>query len=51
MSIQWFPGHMIGARKKAAESMRMIDACYRAAGFEPRPRSAAVTPPAAGPSA
>ncbi len=25
MSIQWFPGHMIGARKKAAESMRMID--------------------------
>lgn len=35
----------------AVESMRMIDACYRAAGFEPRPRSAAVTPPAAGPSA
>ena len=25
MSIQWFPGHMIGARKKAAESMRMVD--------------------------
>lgn len=35
----------------AVESMRMIDACYRAAGFEPRPRSAAVTPPAAGSSA
>jgi ribosome biogenesis GTPase A len=25
MSIKWFPGHMIAARKKAAESMRMID--------------------------
>ena len=25
MSIKWFPGHMIGARKKAAESMRMTD--------------------------
>ncbi len=25
MSIRWFPGHMIGARKKAAESMRMTD--------------------------
>ena len=25
MSIKWFPGHMITARKKAAETMRMID--------------------------
>ncbi len=25
MSIKWFPGHMITARKKAAESMRLID--------------------------
>jgi ribosome biogenesis GTPase A len=25
MSIKWFPGHMIAARKKAAESMRMTD--------------------------
>src|SRR5438876_8500155 len=25
MSIRWFPGHMIGARKKAAESMRLVD--------------------------
>jgi len=25
MSINWFPGHMITARKKAAESMRMVD--------------------------
>ena len=25
MAIEWFPGHMIGARKKAAESMRMVD--------------------------
>ena len=25
MSINWFPGHMITARKKAAESMRMTD--------------------------
>ncbi|MEU6344138.1 Gfo/Idh/MocA family oxidoreductase [Streptomyces sp. NPDC046977] len=35
----------------AVESMRLIDDVYRAAGFEPRPRTAAVTPPAAGPSA
>ncbi|MGW3243977.1 Gfo/Idh/MocA family protein [Streptomyces sp. NPDC001070] len=35
----------------AVESMRLIDASYRAAGFAPRPRSAAVTPPAAGSSA
>jgi len=25
MSIQWFPGHMLTARKEAAESMRMTD--------------------------
>ena len=25
MSIQWFPGHMTSARKKAAESMERID--------------------------
>ena len=25
MSINWFPGHMVTARKKAAESMRMTD--------------------------
>lgn len=25
MSIQWFPGHMVSARKKAAESMEHID--------------------------
>ena len=25
MSINWFPGHMITARKKAAETMRMTD--------------------------
>ncbi|HVT09023.1 MAG TPA: ribosome biogenesis GTPase YlqF, partial [Polyangia bacterium] len=25
MSIRWFPGHMIAARKKAAESMRATD--------------------------
>jgi ribosome biogenesis GTPase A len=25
MSIKWFPGHMIAARKKAAESMRLTD--------------------------
>lgn len=25
MTIKWFPGHMIAARKKAAESMRMTD--------------------------
>jgi ribosome biogenesis GTPase A len=25
MSIEWFPGHMIAARKKAAETMRMTD--------------------------
>ena len=25
MSIKWFPGHMITARKKAAESMRLVD--------------------------
>ncbi len=25
MSIQWFPGHMASARKKAAEAMAMID--------------------------
>ncbi|MEU4098589.1 Gfo/Idh/MocA family oxidoreductase [Streptomyces sp. NPDC026673] len=35
----------------AVETMRLIDASYRSAGFEQRPRSAAVTPPAAGPSA
>jgi len=25
MSIQWFPGHMTSARKKAAETMERID--------------------------
>src|SRR3990167_7679679 len=25
MSIQWFPGHMASARKKAAETMEFID--------------------------
>jgi ribosome biogenesis GTPase A len=25
MSIQWFPGHMNAARKKAAESMEKVD--------------------------
>ena len=25
MSIQWFPGHMTSARKKAAETMASID--------------------------
>ena len=25
MAIQWFPGHMTSARKKAAESMERID--------------------------
>jgi ribosome biogenesis GTPase A len=25
MSIQWFPGHMTSARKKAAETMANID--------------------------
>ena len=25
MSIRWFPGHMVAARKKAAETMRMTD--------------------------
>ena len=25
MAIQWFPGHMTSARKKAAETMEFID--------------------------
>ncbi len=25
MSIQWFPGHMTSARKKAAETLAMVD--------------------------
>ena len=25
MAIQWFPGHMTSARKKAAETMARID--------------------------
>ena len=25
MTIQWFPGHMTSARKKAAETMAMTD--------------------------
>ena len=43
MSINWYPGHMVTARTKAAETMRKTDLDLNALGDQMRSRKQQLT--------